>query len=235
MLFYKFWRAVLVGLAYLLFGVRVRGRGRVPRSGVYILAPSHRSLLDIPFSATVTRRRLRFMAKQELFGTPLGHWVFSHLGAVAVDRQGNDRAALKAIEAALRDGEPVVVFPEGTRYEGRELGPLQSGASYLALKTGAPIVPVGVGGSERPVVRYHGIPWWSRVAVVVGEPIVTDVVAGTVKRSAIAALDAELRDRLQACLDEATAWSAQRVRQAGGRVAVSDGSVGEPRQPGERI
>lgn len=219
-MFYKFWRSIIVGLAYVVFRVRVRGRERVPRSGVYILAPSHRSLLDIPFAAAVTGRRLRFMAKKEIFDTPFWHWVFTQLGAVAVDREGNDRSALKAVEAALHEGEPVVIFPEGTRREGPVLGPLASGAAYVALKAGVPIVPVGVGGSEHPVIRRHGIPWWSPVTVVVGEPIAVVPVSGTVKRSAITALDDELRVRLQACFDEAAEWSAAR----------SGRSAGEPGQ-----
>ncbi|MFA5882327.1 MAG: lysophospholipid acyltransferase family protein [Acidimicrobiia bacterium] len=224
-MFYKFWRSLIVGLAYLLFGVQVRGKDRVPPRGVYILAPSHRSLLDIPFAATVTRRRLRFMAKKEIFAGPFWSWVFNQLGAVAVDRDGNDRAALKAIEVALHQGEPVVIFPEGTRREGPQLGPLASGAAYLALRTGVPIVPVGVGGSEHPVVRRRGIPWWSRVGVVVGEPIVVEAATGTIKRSSITALDEELRLRLQACFDEAVAWSVTR----------SGGQGGYSGQPGQRV
>lgn len=223
-MFYKFWRNLIVGLAYLVFGVQVRGRERVPRSGVYVVTPSHRSLLDIPFAATITRRRLRFMAKDELFASAFGHWVFDQLGAVPVDRDGNDRAALKAIEAALRAGEPVTIFPEGTRHEGAELGPLASGAAYVALKVGVPIVPVGIGGSEHPVVRHRWLPWWSRVTVVVGEPIPVAAVEGTLKRSAITALDAELRTRLQACFDEARAWSDER-----------SGGADRRGQPGERV
>lgn len=216
-MFYRFWRTIVVALARLVFGVRVRGAEHLPAAGVYILAPSHRSLLDIPFAAAVTRRRLRFLAKKEIFARRFWRWVFTQLGAVPVDRGGTDRAALKAAEAALVGGEPVVIFPEGTRRKGVELGPLFSGAAYLSLKLGVPIVPVGIGGSERPIVRRHGIPWWSRVAVVVGEPITPEVPGGTIKRSAIAACNEELRRRLQACLDDATAWSAAR-------------SGGEPRQ-----
>ena len=220
-MFYKFWRSLIVGLAYLVFGVEVRGRDRLPRTGVYILAPSHRSLLDIPFAAAVTRRRLRFMAKKEIFANRFWTRVFDELGAVKVDRDGTDRAALKAIESALREGEPVVVFPEGTRRAGPEIDELHSGAAYLALRVGVPIVPVGVGGSEHPVVRHGWFRWWSRVTVVVGEPIVHPPVEGTIKRSAIAACNEELRVRLQACFAEAVAWSDERS--------------GGARQPGERV
>ena len=216
-MFYAFWRTVIVSLARLLFGVRVRGRDRVPKSGNFILAPSHRSTLDIPLAAAVTTRRMRFMAKRELWHGKLWSWVFDELGAVPVDRDGGDRAALRVLEAALAGGEPIVVFPEGTRREGSELGPLFSGASYLALKQGVPIVPVGIGGSEALVVRRWGIPWLSRVCVIVGDPIECKRTDGTIKRSLIAATDDELRARLQMCFDDARQWSAVR----------SDGQSGE--------
>jgi len=208
-MFYKFWRSVIVALAYAIFGVQVRGRDRVPK-GTFILAPSHRSTLDIPLAATVTRRRMRFMAKRQLWHGPFWSWVFDELGAVPVDRDGGDRAALRVTEAALLEGEPVVVFPEGTRCSGPELSPLFSGAAYLALKQGVPIVPVGIGGSEQITVRRGPIKWFSRVCVVVGEPITCDRTQGTIKRSAITATNDELRTRLQACLSEAIEWSRTR-------------------------
>lgn len=235
-MFYRFWHAIVTGLARFLFSVRFRGREHLPREGVYILAPSHRSVLDIPFAGSVTRRRLRFMAKQEIFHGPFWTWVFHELGVVPVDRDGNDRAALKAVEAALREGEPVVIFPEGTRRSGAELGPLASGTAYAALKVGAPIVPVGIGGSDRVVGRRFGIPWFSPVTVVVGPPIPVDPVEGTVKRSAITALDDALRRELQARFDEARAWSARRsgVRGAGGGRS-GPGGADEPGEAREGV
>jgi 1-acyl-sn-glycerol-3-phosphate acyltransferase len=209
-MFYRFWRTVLVGLAALLFGTEVRGREHLPPTGVYIVAPSHRSTLDIPLAAAVSRRRLRFMAKQEIFNGPVWSWIFHALGAVPVDRAGTDRAALKAVEGALLEGEPVVIFPEGTRHRGPELGPIASGTAYVALKAGVSVVPVGIGGSETLIVRRRGVPWLSRVTVVVGPPIVVERVDGAVRRSAITELDATLRTRLQAVFDEAEARSAQR-------------------------
>jgi 1-acyl-sn-glycerol-3-phosphate acyltransferase len=209
-MFYAFWRFVIVSLAHIVFGVRVRGRDRIPRTGNFILAPSHRSTLDIPLAGAVTTRRMRFMAKRELWHGKFWSWVFDELGAVPVDRDGGDRAALRVLEAALVEGEPIVVFPEGTRCSGPELAPLFSGAAYLALKQGVPIVPVGIGGSEEIVVRRGGIPWFSRVCVIVGEPIVCERTDGTIKRSAITRTNDELRTRLQTCLTEAIDWSTSR-------------------------
>ena len=213
-MFYRFWHFVITGIARVLFGTRVRGRDRLPKTGVFVVAPSHRSTLDIPFAASITWRRLRFMAKSEIFHGPFWTWVFDELGAVPVDRDGSDRAALQAMEAALKDGEPIAVYPEGTRRQGPTIGPIFSGASYLAYRTNVPLVPVGVGGSEFPFRRWFGIPWFSRVSVVVGEPFLPVRAEGLRLRDAVAATDAELLARIQACFDEACAWSDQRSRRS---------------------
>ncbi len=226
-MFYHFWHTVITGTARILFGVHVRGRDRIPRRGVYIVAPSHRSTLDIPFAASVTRRRLRFMAKSEIFHGPFWTWVFDELGAVPVDRDGSDRAALQAMEAALKAGEPIAVFPEGTRRQGPTLGPIFSGAAYLAYRADVPLVPVGVGGSEFPFRRWFGIPWFSRVSVVVGEPFMPIRAEGMRRRDAVAATDAELLARMQACFEEACAWSDQRSRH--GRLSAKQAAKREAR------
>ncbi len=119
MTWYGFARPIVLGLCRLLFRVQVLGLEHVPSSGVYILAPTHRSILDVPFAAFATRRRVRFMAKREIFTTNIGRKVFSALGAIEVDRGATDRGALRASKAALEAGEPLGIFPEGTRRTGQ--------------------------------------------------------------------------------------------------------------------
>ena len=98
---------------------RARGRDRArSHRGAYIVAPTHRSILDVPFAAFITRRTICFLAKEELFAKPILSRLFTALGAVQVERGTADRGALRALEAALRDGSPVAVFPEGTRSSG---------------------------------------------------------------------------------------------------------------------
>ena len=86
MSFYRFARAVVLSVCKVVFRVHVRGRDLVPRSGPYIVAPTHRSILDVPFSAFITRRTIRFLAKEELFSTTFGDRLFTALGAVKVER-----------------------------------------------------------------------------------------------------------------------------------------------------
>jgi len=203
MTFYRFARAVVLSVCKVVFRVRVVGKQNVPRSGAYIVAPSHRSILDVPFSAFVTTRTIRYLAKEELFSTSFGSKFFTALGAVRVERGTADRAALRALEAELARGEPVAVFPEGTRESGPRIAPLFDGAAYLAVKLGVPIVPVGVGGSEGILPKGKLFPRPRRVAVVVGKPIVPSVLEGRARRAAATKLTAELSTELQRVFTEA--------------------------------
>ena len=203
MTLYKFARMVVLGLCSLAFRVRVTGAENVPPSGAYIVAPSHRSIFDVPFSAYITNRSVRFLAKEELFRNPLLNWLFTKLGAVKVERGTADRGALRVLEAALREGSPVALFPEGTRASGPDIAPLFDGAAYLAVKLGVPIVPVGVGGSEHILAKGKILPRLHRVAVVVGTPIDPPAIEGRVRRTAATRMTADLAVELQRCFTEA--------------------------------
>jgi 1-acyl-sn-glycerol-3-phosphate acyltransferase len=203
MSFYRFARAVVLSVFKAVFRVRVVGRELVPRSGAYIVAPTHRSILDVPFAAFITTRTIRFLAKEELFSTSFGSYMFNALGAVRVERGTADRAALRALEAALAEGSPVAVFPEGTRGSGPRVGSLFDGAAYLALKLGVPIVPVGVGGSEEILAKGKLFPRIRRVAVVVGSPIEPPALDGRARRAAATKLTDELAAELQRVFTDA--------------------------------
>ncbi|MEX1006710.1 MAG: lysophospholipid acyltransferase family protein [Acidimicrobiia bacterium] len=203
MTFYRFARAVVLSVCKVACRVRVVGREHVPRSGAYIVAPSHRSILDVPFSAFVTTRTICFLAKEELFSTWFGNAFFTALGAVRVERGTADRAALRALEAELARGQPVAVFPEGTRESGPRIAPLFDGAAYLAVKLGVPIVPVGVGGSEDILPKGKFLPRPRRVAVVVGKPIMPPVFEGRGRRAAATKLTDELAAELQRVFTDA--------------------------------
>lgn len=203
MTFYRFARAVVLSLFKVVFRVRVVGADRVPTTGAYIVAPSHRSILDVPFAAFITTREIRFLAKDDLFEHPLGAKLFDALGAVKVERGTADRAALRALEAALAEGSPVAVFPEGTRGAGPDITPLFDGAAFLAIKLGVPIVPVGIGGSEHILPKGKVFPRIHRVAVSVGHPIMPPVLEGRARRAAAGRLTAALHAELQRCFDDA--------------------------------
>ena len=132
-------------------------------------------MMDIPFAALVTRRRIRFMGKASLFEVPVLGTLFTCarrlLGRARRHRpQGGARVGGDA-----RHGEVLCVYPEGTRQNGRKIQPLQPGAAYFALRSGVPIVPVGIAGAEEILrAKSDPIPRFGRVTIVVGAPIVPE-------------------------------------------------------------
>ena len=205
MLFYRLVRPFAAGIPRLLWRVRVTGLEHVPREGGFILAPSHRSMMDIPFAAVVTSRRIRFMGKATLFGIPVVGAVFRWLGGFPVARDGTDRKAVRDSVEMLRAGEVLCVYPEGTRQRGPKIQPLQPGAAYLALRSGVPIIPVGMAGTEEIMrERRDPIPRFARVTIVVGAPITPPLRGeGLVPRENVDALSAKLADELQLVFDDA--------------------------------
>ena len=202
---YRFLHFFVVGYTRLVYRVRVVGREHVPAAGAYIVAPSHRSMLDIPLAGAITTRRIRFMGKEALFRVPVLGAIFRVLGGFPVARDGSDVGPVRDSLKILHEGEPLVVYPEGTRQRGREIAPLQPGAAYLAAKAGVPIVPIGIAGAEETFRSRRGrLPGFGRIVVVVGEPILPPARAGSaVKRSAVDDLTATLHERLQKLLDDA--------------------------------
>jgi 1-acyl-sn-glycerol-3-phosphate acyltransferase len=202
---YRAFRAFVVVVWSTLFRPTVSGREHVPSDGPYILAPVHRSNADFAFAVFVTPRKTFFMAKDNLWHSKaLGRFI-SSMGAFPVHRGSADRASLKAAEAVLRAGEPLVLFPEGTRQEGPELGPMHEGAAFLAARTGAPIVPIGISGTDRALPKGAKLPRPVRAKVVIGTlvPAPSTVPGERVARSALAATTEALRVSLQAAYDEA--------------------------------
>ncbi len=206
MLFYDTIRLLVGGGSSAAYRVRMEGRDKLPKAGGYVLAPSHRSMMDIPFAAWLSRRPLRYMGKASLFRIPVAGWFFRRLGGFAVARDGTDRKALRDSIAMLRGGDVLLVYPEGTRQRGPKISSLQPGAAYLALRAGVPIVPVGLAGTEEIIRGYRiKLPRFRRVVMVVGDPIVgPDRERGVVPREQVDALSARLHDALQVVFDEAS-------------------------------
>lgn len=135
-------------LSFCFFPRKVYGMELVPKKGAYILASNHISNLDPPILGISTPRRVHFMAKIELFKNPFVGWWMRQLWAFPIKRGEGDFGALKESLKYLKQGDPVLLFPEGTRRRpGKEIK-LQPGAGFLALKSGAPIVPVLMHGSD---------------------------------------------------------------------------------------
>jgi 1-acyl-sn-glycerol-3-phosphate acyltransferase len=100
-------------------------------------------------------------------------------------------------EAVLRQGHALVLFPEGTRKEGRQVAPLHDGAMFVAARTGAKVVPVGIGGSDRAMPKGAKLPRPAKIRIVVGMPLDPPSSEGRVARSALNAKSEELRAALE--------------------------------------
>jgi 1-acyl-sn-glycerol-3-phosphate acyltransferase len=189
----------------------VVGRDRVPAAGPVVLAPVHRSFADFGFSAFVTRRKLFFMAKDSLWKNRVIGWLLVNLGAFPVHRESADRESLRNAEEVLRRGGLLVLFPEGTRQSGHTVESLLEGATFLAARTGATIVPMGIGNSDVAMPKGKLFPKPLRVTVVLGEPMLPPERGsiGRVSRSKVHAATEELRARVQSAYDEARALAGQ--------------------------
>jgi 1-acyl-sn-glycerol-3-phosphate acyltransferase len=202
---YAFARGVVELVCRVVWRVEVHGREHVPRTGPFVLAPVHRSNLDTLIAGCVVRRRIRFMGKDSLWKyAPVGR-LFTSLGAFPVHRGVPDREAMRICEAALRAGEPVVLFPEGTRQSGPVVQPILDGAVFVAARVGVPIVPVGIGGSEWAMPKGSKGIRPVKVVAVVGAPLQPPPRSegGRVPRPAVAELSRRLHTELQDLFDEA--------------------------------
>jgi 1-acyl-sn-glycerol-3-phosphate acyltransferase len=202
---YRLTWALAFTLGHSYFRVTVVGRDRVPATGPFILAPVHRSNLDTPLVALATNRRLRFMGKESMWKKAWSAWYLTAAGGFPVERATADRSALNACLEVLERGEPLVLFPEGTRQTGPTITEMFDGAAWLACRAQCPIVPVGIGGSQRAWGKGAKLPRPVRMSLVVGEPISPPppTPGGRTARRSVRELTEELRGRLQVLFDEA--------------------------------
>ncbi|HLQ33298.1 MAG TPA: lysophospholipid acyltransferase family protein [Chloroflexota bacterium] len=164
--FYEACRPVIAALLWALADFRLEGKERVPREGPLIVASNHLHLADPPLLGGVLPRYVRFMAKQEAFKFPFGLIFAPAYGAFPVRRNQMDRQALRRAERILSEGGVVGMFPEGHRSHGKGLLPAFDGAALLARRSGAPILPVGIAGTE---AVFNTKPRWP-ITVRIGEP-----------------------------------------------------------------
>jgi 1-acyl-sn-glycerol-3-phosphate acyltransferase len=202
---YAFVRGLFILLAKPYFRLEVLGAENVPAHGPFVLSPVHRSNLDFILASTVRRGRMRYMGKASIWKSrPLGRFV-SMLGAFPVHRGTADRESVRTCLEVIENGEPLVMFPEGTRKSGPKVAEIFDGTAYVAARAGVPIVPVGIGGSDEAMPVGAKMIKPHKVVVIVGKPITPPPGDGTgrVKRRVVREMTAQLQSDLQALYDEA--------------------------------
>ena len=191
---YPFLFASLRLILRVLGRLRSSGEGNVPRRGGVLYCPNHISDADPAAIFVTAPRRCWMVGKKELFQIPVLGPYFAQLQGIQIHRDTPDRAALRRIEEVLKGGEAVLLFPEGRASEDGRLQPLQSGVALVALRTGTPIVPIGL-ENVNGVLPYGEIaPRWSPkpVVVIYGPPIRPQDFAGMPRSRAIEAITHKL-------------------------------------------
>lgn len=187
------------------YDVRVHHPERFPAHGPAVVAGNHVGFVDGPLMAIFAPRPVHALTKEEMFSGPLG-WFLRRAGQVPLDRFHTDPRAVRTALRVLRDGHAVGVFPEGTRGPG-DLTTFHTGAAYLALVSGAPVVPMTFLGTRLPGGRSSSLPpKRAQIDIVVGEPMAVDAVSWPRTRDHVrltsAALRAHMRSGLADALEE---------------------------------
>ena len=189
----------------LLFGLltrrRVRGRENVPRQGAVIFISNHINLVDSPLLGISLGRRVMFMAKEEVFHSRVIGYLMTSFGAFPVTKRRPDRKALRKAIQVLDDGKALVVFPEGMRSRSRQLKLAFHGAALIASRSGSPIIPVGITGTQ----KIKGLSWlWRRpeITVNIGESFTLPQVNGKLTKPELSRLTDIIMGRIAALLPQ---------------------------------
>lgn len=166
-MFYRFARSLFRFLFIVFCRWDVEGLENFPLEGPLIVVANHVSYWDPIALGCALPRQVCFMAKKELFSYPIFGRILKWLGAFPVNRGKPDRSALRRALSILKEGKVLGIFPEGRRSRTGRLLPPYEGAVYLALRTGAPVCPVGLIGTDR--VFYRGM--FRKFKVRIGSPI----------------------------------------------------------------
>ncbi len=229
---YEVTRVLTSLYAYTLLRTRAIAPGNVPNTGPVILAPNHFSFMDHFLVGCYLRRKIRFMAKSQLFKRPM-QWVYTHGGVFPVRRGARDEETFITAKILLDRGAAILMYPEGGRSRtGQLAAQAKRGIGRLALETGVPVVPVAVFGSARVrnwkrlqfpevTVQYHEPICWERVVDPTAEQqqaAADEILAGT--RELYAGLQEKGRKGVLRGVREQQR-SARRARQRAGTAAAT--------------
>ena len=159
-------RKIVIFLVYIfnlvVFRVENNGEENIKEKGAYLICANHRSNWDAPILVSNLKRKVYVMAKAELFKNKFIKWFGRKCCVFPVKRGMRDIESIKYSLNLLKDGEILVIFPEGTRNGMEKNGKAQNGVAYMAIRTGVPVIPVGIQGEMKP---------FKKVKLNIGEPL----------------------------------------------------------------
>jgi 1-acyl-sn-glycerol-3-phosphate acyltransferase len=168
-MFYYILRFLISFLASLFLRRQVFGKGNMPQHTGCIIVANHVNLLDSPILGVSLGRRVYFMAKEDLFHSRIIGWMARRFGAFSVTKGRLNRRAGRTALELLANRQALIIYPEGKRSDDGKLGQAYSGAALLAVRSGAPIVPVGISGTRQLV----GKKWFfkrPKISLNIGQP-----------------------------------------------------------------
>ena len=159
-------------LARVFFRMRVVHPERMVESGPLILAVNHTSFFDPPLAGICSRRGVYYLARKTLLKWPFFGPLFPAMNVIPVERDGNDMSALREVIKKIKDGNGVVLFPEGTRSKDGNIQPARAGIGFVIAKTGAPVLPMRIFGAYDAFPKNSKRLHFTQITVVIGEPLV---------------------------------------------------------------
>ena len=194
MWFWVAFRTVARFIFFLKLHVHLIGLDNVPKQGAFIIASNHLSWMDVPLVPSYLKRKVVYMAKEELFYGKAG-WIIRLFGAFPVKRGEADRQSLRAADTRLKAGKIFMIFPEGTRSKIQQLGQGHVGLGMIALRAGVPVVPVAIWGSEYTFKKLR-----PDVTISYGEPLILTPRGKKITREDIEDATTEVMRRIAAMM-----------------------------------
>lgn len=168
-----YWPAYITILAInqIFFPLTIKGRNNIPRKGAFILACNHLSNLDPPLVSYAANRPIYHMAKESLYNNKIFAWVMRELGSFPINREGPDIGAMRECLRKLKAGTPIALFPTGTRVSENETKAPKSGVGFIAVKSGVPVIPLKISGTDKVMGKGEKKLHRHRVTMIIGKPI----------------------------------------------------------------
>lgn len=170
--FYTLCRCVVVPIFCGVYGMRARGGANVPARGPAIVIMNHKALIDPFVVGAICDRPMRYMAKKELFRNSVLRRLIVALGGFPVERGSGDREALRTSLEVLAAGDVLLMFPEGHRQRDSQVHEFMPGVGMVALRSGAPVIPLAVDGTQRMVRNKR--PALTTLRAAMGPPVLLD-------------------------------------------------------------
>ena len=149
-------------ISVFMYRIKIIGKENIPKEGAVLICPNHVHALDSAVIIAHSKRKINVLAKAELFTGGIREWFADLFGIFPIKQDAADIDAIKTSLRVLKNGEPLMIFPEGTRNGLAKGAPLKNGPVVLAIKSKTPIIPVGIKGSFK---------FWSKVRINIGNPI----------------------------------------------------------------